>query len=81
MSLEQLDAFLAHARQQPQLATRLQQPLDLEDLLQIAQAEGFAVQEQDVIAAQLREEERLSDHDLQRRAGEEARRLRSFIPG
>ena len=81
MSLEQLDAFLAHARKQPQLATRLQQPLDLEDLLQIAQAEGFAVQEQDVIAAQLREEERLSDLDLQRRAGEEARRLRSFIPG
>lgn len=60
---------------------RLQQPLDLEDLLQIAQTEGFAVQEQDVIAAQLREEERLSDQDLQRRAGEEARRLRSFIPG
>lgn len=81
MSLEQLDAFLAHARQQPQLAMRLQQPLDLEDLLQIAQTEGFAVQEQDVIAAQLREEERLSDQDLQRRAGEEARRLRSFIPG
>jgi predicted ribosomally synthesized peptide with nif11-like leader len=81
LSLEQLDAFLAHARQQPQLAMRLQQPLDLEDLLQIAQTEGFAVQEQDVIAAQLREEERLSDQDLQRRAGEEARRLRSFIPG
>jgi hypothetical protein len=34
-----------------------------------------------VIAAQLREEERLSDTELQRRAGEEARRLRTFIPG
>jgi hypothetical protein len=34
-----------------------------------------------VIAAQVREEDRLSDQDLQRRAGEEARRLRHFIPG
>ena len=81
MSLEQLDAFLAHARQQPQLQLRLQQPLDVEELLRIAQEEGFAVQELDVIAAQLREEEHLSDQELQRRAGEEARRLRSFIPG
>jgi len=81
LSLEQLDAFLAHARQQPQLQLRLQQPLDVEELLRIAQEEGFAVQELDVIAAQLREEEHLSDQELQRRAGEEARRLRSFIPG
>jgi len=81
LSLEQLDAFLAHARQQPQLQLRLQQPLDVEELLRIAQEEGFAVQEHDVIAAQLREEEHLSDQELQRRAGEEARRLRSFIPG
>jgi hypothetical protein len=34
-----------------------------------------------VIAAQLREEERLSDAELQQRAGQEARRLRTFIPG
>lgn len=81
MSLEQLDAFLAHARQQAHLLLRLQQPLDLEELLEIAQAEGFAVSEQDVIAAQLREDENLSDQELQRRAGEEARRLRTFIPG
>ncbi len=81
MSLEQLDAFLAHARSQPQLLERLQQPLDLEDLLQLAQGEGFLVEEQDVIAAQVREEEHLSDQELQRRAGEEARRLRTFIPG
>lgn len=81
MSLEQLDAFLAHARRQTHLLQRLQQPLDLEELLQIAQAEGFALTEQDVIAAQLREDERLSDEELQRRAGEEARRLRTFIPG
>lgn len=81
MSLDQLDAFLTHARSQPQLAERLQQPLDLEELLALAAAEGFVVLEADVIAAQLREEEHLSDEDLQRRAGEEARRLRHFIPG
>jgi predicted ribosomally synthesized peptide with nif11-like leader len=81
VSLEQLDAFLAHARQQSQLEQQLQQPLDLEDLLKIAQAAGFAVSEQDVIDAQLREEAHLSDAELQRRAGDEARRLRHFIPG
>ncbi len=81
MSLEQLDAFLAHARSAPELAERLRRPLPLEELLQLAAAEGFAVDEADVIAAQLREEERLSDTELQQRAGEEARRLRTFIPG
>jgi predicted ribosomally synthesized peptide with nif11-like leader len=81
LSLDQLDAFLAHARSHPPLAQRLEQPLDLEELLALAAAEGFAVQEADVIAAQLRQEEQLSDQELQRRAGEEARRLRSFIPG
>ena len=81
MSLAQLDAFLAHARSTPELAQRLQQPLALEDLLELAAAEGFVLQESDVIAAQLREEERLSDEELQRRAGAEARRLRTFIPG
>lgn len=81
LSLEQLDAFLAHARSQPQLASRLRQPLELDELLELARAEGFALAEQDVIAAQMREEQRLSDQELQRRAGEEARRLRTFIPG
>lgn len=81
MALEQLDAFLAHARARPDLAARLGQPLALEELLALAAAEGFAVQEADVIAAQLREEDHLSDGELQRRAAQEARRLRSFIPG
>jgi len=81
LSLAQLDAFLAHARSHPTLGPRLQQPLDLEELLALAASEGFAVQESDVIAAQLREDDYLSDQELQRRAGEEARRLRSFIPG
>ena len=81
MSLAQLDAFLAHARATPELAERLQRPLALEELLELAASQGFALQESDVIAAQVREEERLSDAELQRRAGAEARRLRSFIPG
>lgn len=81
MSLQQLDAFLAHARTRTDLVDRLRQPLALEELLALAAAEGFAVQEADVIAAQLREEEHLSDGELQRRAGQEARRLRTFIPG
>ena len=81
MSLQQLDAFLVHARQQPRLADQLRQPLELPQLLQLAAAEGFEVQEADVIAAQLREEQGLDASELQRRAGLEARRLRTFIPG
>ena len=81
MSLDQLDAFLAHARSTPELQERLRQPLALEELLALSASCGYAVSEADVIAAQLREEQRLSAPELQRRAGEEARRLRSFIPG
>lgn len=81
LSLAQLDAFLVHARSQPELAQRLQQPLELDELLALSAAHGYAVEEADVIAAQVREEQRLSDQELQRRAGQEARRLRTFIPG
>ena len=81
MSLEQLDAFLAHARSQPALAAQLVQPLAAEHLLELARSQGFAVEEADLFAAQQREEQRLSAAELQRRAGDEARRLRSFIPG
>ena len=81
MSLQQLDAFLAHARERPALAQRLREPLELPELLELAAAEGFAVLEDDVIAAQVREEQTLDDTELQRRAGLDARRLRTFIPG
>lgn len=81
MSLEQLDAFLAHARTQPALAAQLSEPLAAEALLELARAHGFALEDADLFAAQRREEERLSAAELQRRAAEEARRLRSFIPG
>jgi predicted ribosomally synthesized peptide with nif11-like leader len=81
MSLEQLDAFVAHARSIPDLANQLKQPMEAHELLALARAHGFTLEETDLFAAQRREEERLSFAELQRRAGEEARRLRSFIPG
>jgi predicted ribosomally synthesized peptide with nif11-like leader len=81
MSLEQLDAFLAHARAHPALRDQLRQPLEAPALLALAAAHGFALEDADLFAAQRREEEQLSATDLQRRAAEEARRLRSFIPG
>jgi len=84
MSLEQLDAFLAHANGHPELAERLHdpgQPLEIEEFLRLAREAGFPLSADDVIAAQQREEARLSDAELQHRAGEEARRLRHFIPG
>lgn len=84
MSLDQLDAFLVWARQDPDLAPRLSDPIDplpIEDFLALAREAGFAVDEADVFAAQLRAEDDLSDEELQRRAGEEARRLRHFVIG
>ncbi len=81
MSLEQLDAFLEHSHQQPELRDQLHAGVDLENFLALTRAAGFAVEEADVIAAQRRAEDQLSDGELQRRAGEEARRLRHFIPG
>jgi predicted ribosomally synthesized peptide with nif11-like leader len=84
MSLEQLDAFLARVKDDPDLRERVQnpaEPLELADFLALARSTGFAVEEADVIAAQQRVEAGLSDEELQRRAGEEARRLRHFIPG
>jgi predicted ribosomally synthesized peptide with nif11-like leader len=84
MSLDQLDAFLAHAEVDPELAERLHDhanPLDLEAFLALAARLGYAVEEADVFSAQLRAEEALSDAELQRRAGEEARRMRNFIYG
>jgi predicted ribosomally synthesized peptide with nif11-like leader len=81
VSLQQLDAFLAFARGDADLSVRLQQPMDLADLLSLAVQAGYAVEEADVIAAMVREDEKLSDQDLQRRAGEDARKLRNFIPG
>ncbi|MCP9848335.1 Nif11-like leader peptide family RiPP precursor [Cyanobium sp. Morenito 9A2] len=79
MSLDTLDAFLAHARHTPELQEQLNGPLELEALLALAAASGYAISEADVLAAQEREESKLSDWELQERAGTEARKLRSFI--
>ena len=84
MSLEQLDAFLAHAADDAALAARVHNaevPLEIGEFLALAHSAGFEVQEADVIAAQQRAEASLSDEELQVRAGAEARRLRHFIPG
>jgi predicted ribosomally synthesized peptide with nif11-like leader len=81
VSLQQLDAFLAFARSDAELSLRLKQPMDLADLLALADQAGYQVEEVDVIAAMVREDDKLSDRDLQRRAAEEARKLRNFIPG
>ncbi len=79
MSLELLDAFMTHARSTPELAQRLAEPLELADFLALARGAGYELSEADVIAAQARAEEGLSDEELQARAGAEARRLRHFI--
>ena len=63
------------------LAARLAEPLELDDFLALAASEGFAIDADDVIAAQQREDERCSDSELQRQAGAEARRLRHFVYG
>ena len=81
MSLDQLDRFLAHARQRPELQSQLHEPLELPAFLALAREAGFAVEASDVIAAQQRAEADLSDEELQQKAGQEARRLRHFIPG
>jgi predicted ribosomally synthesized peptide with nif11-like leader len=79
VSLEQLDAFVAAARHDPSLQAQLEQPLELAAFLALARGAGYALSEADVIAAQARAEQGLSDQELQRRAGEEARKLRHFI--
>ncbi len=81
MTLAALDAFLAHAKADRALAERLRQPLELDELLALGRSHGFALDAEDVIAAQQREEASLSAAELQQRAGADARKLRSFIPG
>ncbi|MBM5814188.1 MAG: Nif11-like leader peptide family natural product precursor [Cyanobacteria bacterium M_DeepCast_100m_m1_067] len=79
MSLEQLDAFVAHARRSPELAAQLAEPLELPAFLELARGAGYPLEAADVIAAQQRQEASLSDAELQERAGAEGRRLRNFI--
>ena len=81
LTLPALDAFLAFAQADGSLAERLRQPLELEELLALGRSHGFELEAEDVLAAQQREEASLSAAELQQRAGTDARKLRSFIPG
>ena len=81
VSLAQPDAFLANASHTPALQARLADPLELEAFLAMASKEGYAVEERDVLEARERDESHCSAAELQQRAGSDARRLRSFIPG
>ena len=81
MTLSDLDAFVAHARDHQQLSEALQQPLTLDAFLVLAADAGYSLSEADVLAAQARADEARSAAELQARAGDDARKLRSFIPG
>lgn len=81
MSLEDLDRFLLRRKIDPLLAQILEQPLELDEFLKLAHQQGFQVTEADVFAAQLRDEKTYSAKELQHRLGDDARRLRHFIPG
>ena len=84
MGLEQLDAFLAHARERPELRRQLQDQSNPHDLAAfLAQACGpcFELIEVDVIAAQVRQDKVFCDAELQEQAAREARRMRNIIRG
>ena len=59
VSLQQLDAFLAYARSQPQMAERLKTPLRLTELLGSAAECQFQVEEAAVLLAMVRADEPL----------------------
>ena len=81
MSIEDLDRLLARREIDAVLARQLRQPLNMEDFLELAKHYDFEVTESDLFAAQQRDEKCCSAAELQRRMGDEARRLRHFIPG
>ena len=81
VSLQDLDRLLERRQQEPILAARLQEPLDLEAFIALAEEFGCTVTEADVLAAQQREQASLSSKDLQSVQAAEARRLRNFIHG
>ena len=81
VSLQDLDRLMALRQQDPALAARLRQPLDLEAFLALASEFGCSVTEADVFAAQQREDSQRSAEELQRQQADESRRLRTFIQG
>ena len=81
MSLQDLDQLLGSRHQDPALAEQLAQPLQLEELIALAQSRGLSITEDDGFQAQIREQTKASAADLQQQMAPESRRLRHFIPG
>ena len=81
MSLQDLDQLLDSRQQDPALAEQLAQPLQVEELISLANSRGLTITEDDVFQAQQREQTKASAADLQQQMAPESRRLRHFIPG
>ena len=81
MSIKDLDRLLALREEDPLLDKQLEDAIEVEQFLELAQDRGLDVTEADLFAAQQRDEGSLSAEELQRRMAEESRRLRHFIQG
>ena len=81
MSIQDLDRLLALRKEDPLLDKQLEDAIEVEQFLELAQDRGLDVTEADLFAAQQRDEGSLSAEELQRRMAEESRRLRHFIQG
>ena len=81
MSIKDLDRLLALRKEDPLLDKQLEDAIEVEQFLELAQDRGLDVTEADLFAAQQRDEGSLSAEELQRRMAEESRRLRHFIQG
>ena len=81
MSTKDLDRLLALTEEDPLLDKQLEDAIEVEQFLELAQDRGLDVTEADLFAAQQRDEGSLSAVELQRRMAEESRRLRHFIQG
>ena len=81
MSIKDLDRLLALRKEDPLLDKQLEDAIEVEQFLELAQDHGLDVTEADLFAAQQRDEGSVRAEELQRRMAEEARRLRHFIQG
>ncbi|KZR74712.1 Nif11-like leader peptide family natural product precursor [Prochlorococcus marinus] len=81
MSIKDLDRLLALREEDPLLDKQLEDAIEVEQFLELAQDRGLDVTEADLFAAQQRDEGSLPAEELQRRMAEESRRLRHFIQG
>ena len=81
MSIKDLARLLALRKEDPLLDKQLEDAIEVEQFLELAQDRGLDVTEADLFAAQQRDEGSLSAEELQRRMAEESRRLRHFIQG